>query len=63
MSSSYLPPSHPDQPEEIIEALPSTIPDGEIDKPQPELVIQACSVHFSPIHILTASHDPLLMEK
>jgi D-arabinose 1-dehydrogenase len=43
MSSSYLPPSHPDQPEEIIEALPSTIPDEEIDKPQPELVIQVCS--------------------
>jgi hypothetical protein len=42
MSSSHLPPSHPDQPEEIIDALPSTIPDEEIDKPQPELVIQVC---------------------
>ena len=42
MSSSYLPPSHPDQPEETIEALPSTIPDEEIDNPQPELVIQVC---------------------
>lgn len=43
MSTSYLPPSHPDQPEEIIEALPSTFPDEEIDNPQPELVIQVYS--------------------
>ena len=44
MSSSYLPPSHPDQPEEVIQALPSSIPDEEADKPQPELVIQVCCV-------------------
>jgi hypothetical protein len=42
MSSSYLPPSHPDQPEEIIDDLPDTLPDEEIDKPQQELVIQVC---------------------
>jgi hypothetical protein len=40
MSSSYLPPSHPDRPEEVIEALPNVLPDEDIDKPQPELVIQ-----------------------
>jgi len=62
MSSSYLPPSHPDQPEEIIEALPGTIPDEEIDKPQPELVIQVCSLRTNTYTYLTASHDLLSME-
>jgi hypothetical protein len=62
MSSSYLPPSHPDQPEETIEALPSNIPDEEIDKPQPELVIQVCALRINTYTYLTASHDPLSME-
>lgn len=41
MSSSYLPPSHPDQPEEVLENLPKDLPDEDIDKPQRDLVIQA----------------------
>jgi hypothetical protein len=41
MSSSYLPPSHPDQPEEVFEDLPTEVPDEDIDKPQSDLVIQA----------------------
>jgi hypothetical protein len=40
MASSYLPPSHPDQPEEIVEALADDLPDEDIDKPRPNLVIQ-----------------------
>jgi len=45
MTVSYLPPSHPDQPEEIIEDLPSDLPDEDIDKPQPDLVIQVSIPH------------------
>jgi hypothetical protein len=62
MSSRYLPPSHPDQPEEIIESLSNAIPDEEIDKPHPELVIQVCALRTNTYTYLTASHDPLLME-
>jgi len=45
MTVSYLPPSHPDQPEEIIQDLPSDLPDEDIDKPQSELVIQVSNPH------------------
>lgn len=38
--SSELPPGHPDQPEEQLDPLPSSIPDGDEDKPPRELVIQ-----------------------
>jgi hypothetical protein len=62
MSSSYLPPSHPDQPEEIIEALPSDIPDEDVDKPREDLVIQVGRssggyhlADFSPDLVLMAS--------
>lgn len=40
MSTSSLPPSHPDQPEEELPALPERIPDEDVDKPQREFVIQ-----------------------
>jgi hypothetical protein len=41
--SSDLPPGHPEQPEERLEALPNSIPDEDEDKPQKELVIQVSS--------------------